>query len=799
MAENTRSKAMSSEKMEELFAKFAATVEAKMESLAERLAHLETSRFSPSQTQPEMPSFPAAGPSAAPHRLKLDVPRFDGSDATGWIFKITQFFEYHTTPDHERLTIASFYMEGQALAWFQWMHRNGQLSSWPAFLHALHSRFASTSYEDPTGLLFKLQQRTTVSTYLSDFETLANRIIGLPAPMALSCFISGLLPSIRREVQVMQPATMSQAVAYARLHEEKQNDVRRTFRPNPGVSSNSRHQPAPTPPSVSPLLPTPTRPNSSTVPFKRLTPEELAMRREKGLCFQCDEKYSRGHKCSSSLFLLIVEDNDEVPEPPEPQLTLPDIVPEPPPAQLSFNALSGHVVPETLRLQGYIRGQPVSILIDGGSTHNFVHHRVVMSVGLSTEESVPLRVTVGNGEELQCQHTCSNVEVTIQQHSFFIDFHVLSICGADLVLGVRWLKTLGPVLTDYTNLTMKFMIAGHLVELRGEHEQTLESISTSQLRRMLHTNGTSMMFHIQLEPCQTSQPDTTPLPSDIEELISKYSKLFQPVKGLPPSRETDHAINIIPGASPVNVKPYRYPHYQKKEIEEQISLMLDKGFIRTSTSSFSSPVLLVKKKDGSWRFCVDYRALNAITIRDRFPIPTIDELLDELGEAQWFSKLDLMHGYHQILMKADDVYKTAFRTHQGHYEFRVMPFGLCNAPSTFQATMNQLFRPCLRRFIIVFFDDVLVYSKTMADHVKHLETAFKLLLSEQYSLKQSKCAFAQSQLEYLGHIVSGNGVEPVPEKLQAIREWPLPRSVKALRSTTKNILFYDAHSTSVIQ
>ena len=120
---------------------------------------------------------------------------------------------------------------------------------------------------------------------LLDFETLANRIIGLPAPMALSCFISGLLPSIRREVQVMQPATMSQAVAYARLHEEKQNDVRRTFRPTTGASSNSCHQPAPTPPSVSPLLPTPTRPNSSTVPFKRLTPEELAMRREKGLCF----------------------------------------------------------------------------------------------------------------------------------------------------------------------------------------------------------------------------------------------------------------------------------------------------------------------------------------------------------------------------------------------------------------------------------------------------------------------------------------------------------------------------------
>ena len=212
---------------------------------------------------------------------------------------------------------------------------------------------------------------------------------------------------------------------------------------------------------------------------------------------------------------------------------------------------------------------------------------------------------------------------------------------------------------------------------------------------------------------------------------------------LPPSRATDHAINILPEATPINVRPYRYPHYQKKEIEDQISSMLDKGFIRTNASPFSSPVLLVKKKDGSWRFCVDYRALNAITVRDRFPIPTIDELLDELGGAQWFSKLDLMQGYHQILMKEEDINKTAFRTHQGHYEFRVMPFGLCNAPSTFQVTMNQLFQPFLCKFIIVFFDDVLVYSKTMTDHLVHLENTFQLLISGKFSLKRTKCTFSQ--------------------------------------------------------
>lgn len=138
-------------------------------------------------------------------------------------------------------------------------------------------------------------------------------------------------------------------------------------------------------------------------------------------------------------------------------------------------------------------------------------------------------------------------------------------------------------------------------------------------------------------------------------------------------------------------------------------------------------MLLVKKHDGTWWFCVDYRALNAIIVRDRFPIPTIDELLDELGGAHCFSKLDLLQGYHQIRMHSDDVAEMAFRTHHGHYEFKVMPFGLCNTPSSFQATMNNIFRPYLRHFIIVFFDDILIYSTCFEDHLLHFELTFQVL------------------------------------------------------------------------
>ncbi|PNX59598.1 retrotransposon-related protein, partial [Trifolium pratense] len=160
----------------------------------------------------------------------------------------------------------------------------------------------------------------------------------------------------------------------------------------------------------------------------------------------------------------------------------------------------------------------------------------------------------------------------------------------------------------------------------------------------------------------------------IQSLLQRFSTLFNEPTHLPPPRFTDHQIPLLPNASPVNVRPYRYPHAQKLEIESQIRKLIGNGWIKPSNSPYSSPVLLLKKKDGTWRMCVDYRALNAITIKDRFPLPTVDELLDELGSARVFSKLDLTSGFHQIQLQPQDSHKTAFRTHDGHYEYRVMPF-----------------------------------------------------------------------------------------------------------------------------
>ncbi|KAD4981913.1 hypothetical protein E3N88_18584 [Mikania micrantha] len=216
------------------------------------------------------------------------------------------------------------------------------------------------------------------------------------------------------------------------------------------------------------------------------------------------------------------------------------------------------------------------------------------------------------------------------------------------------------------------------------------------------------------------------------------------------------------------------------EIENQVEQLLSPGFIPPSHSPFSSPVLLAKKKDQSWRMCVDYRALNKLTVPEKYPIPSIDELLDELYGATVFSKLDLRSGYYQILMNSMDIEKTAFRTHSRHYEFKVMPFDLTNAPSTFQAAMNDMFRPFLRRFILIFFDDILIYSQTMEQHVVHLEEALKLLYDNRFFANMTKCCFGQLEVGFLGHIINSKGVQVDEDKIKSIQSWPIPSTVKEI-------------------
>ncbi|KAJ8767406.1 hypothetical protein K2173_017450 [Erythroxylum novogranatense] len=404
-------------------------------------------------------------------------------------------------------------------------------------------------------------------------------------------------------------------------------------------------------------------------------------------------KFIPGHRCSKPQLLLLdggfdfEEDDDEI----EPEISL--------------HALTGWSSAGTMRLAIQIKSLELLCLIDSGSTHNFINEKVAGTLKLSVEATRPFNVKVANGDPLQCSGKFRNTPTLLQDIPFSITFYSLPLMGLDVVLGVQWLRQLGTIQCNWNRLTMDFMWKGQPRNLQGIQEQQIKSSSLKAMAKELQHSGS--LFAICVDSSSTILPEG--IHPEMRSLLDQI-----------PNRVINHRINLQERTNPVNVQPYRYAYFQKAEIEKQVQDMLNSGLIRASTSPFSSPALLVKKKDGSWRFCTDYRALNAVTIRDRFPFPMVEDMLDELYGAAYFTKLDFIAGFHQVRVHPADIHKTAFRTHNGHYEYLVMPFGLCNAPSTFQALMNTIFRPYLRKFVLVFFDDVLIYSPNWNMHLQHV-------------------------------------------------------------------------------
>lgn len=332
----------------------------------------------------------------------------------------------------------------------------------------------------------------------------------------------------------------------------------------------------------------------------------MQLRRDKGLCYYCDEKFSFKHKCPNKHLLLLQVDD----EPPlEPEIDPPD---EPPPIEdvtqslhhISLNAMAGASGVGVIRFIRHVADLTIQILVDGGRSDNFLQPHVAHFLHLPVEPAPPFNVLVGNGQTMEHEGRVQNFAVTIQGHLIQVPVFLLSISNADLVLGSTWLATLGPHIVDYDFLCLKFYYQDQFITLRGDKPTQPLPSHFHHLRRMNNTKSIDEFFALQVLPHDNSQDPPIAFPLDMEpelkQLLMRYYDVFQKPIELPPPREQNHSIPLLQGSDPVKVRPYRYPHSQKEQIEKMVQEMLEQGLIQPSNNPFSSPIILVKKKDRTW-------------------------------------------------------------------------------------------------------------------------------------------------------------------------------------------------------
>ena len=418
------------------------------------------------------------------------------------------------------------------------------------------------------------------------------------------------------------------------------------------------------------------------------------------------------------------------------------------------------------------------VLFDSGATHSFISPMFAVRLGLGRKPlCVPLEIATPMGDKVIVEYKYDISDMSICGRPLSAELIELPVLEFDIILGMDWL-TDHRALIDCALKRVKFKPDGQEKFIfQGETNRHVSGlISTVQAERLLKKGCIAYL---------ASVVDTAGVPSEIEQIpvVRDFTDVFpDDLPGLPPEREIEFEIEVYPGTDPISIPPYRMAPPELKELKKQLQELCDKRFIRPSSSPWGAPVLFVKKKDGTLRMCIDYRQLNKVTVKNRYPLPRIDDLFDQLQGASYFSKIDLRSGYHQLRIKGEHVAKTAFRTRYGHYEFLVLPFGLTNAPAAFMDMMNRIFRPFLDKFIIVFIDDILVYSRSREEHEEHLRITLQLLRDHQLYAKFSKCEFWLTEVIFLGHVVSGEGIKVDPQKVEAVANWPRPTTVTEIRS-----------------
>ncbi|GJV07555.1 putative reverse transcriptase domain-containing protein [Tanacetum coccineum] len=400
----------------------------------------------------------------------------------------------------------------------------------------------------------------------------------------------------------------------------------------------------------------------------------------------------------------------------------------------------------------------VTILFDSGADFSFISTEFAPLLNVRPSIVNPgYVIEVADGKKVEVDRIIRDCKLELGGSLFSINLIPLGHGSFDVIVGMDWLSQHKAVIICHEKVVEIPVEDGRILRVHGERAVGI----TKALK---------------------SAKEDEPKLNDIS-VVREFEDVFpEDLSGLPPQRQVEFRIDLVPGATPIAKSPYRLAPSEMQELSGQLQELQDKGFIRPSHSPWGAPVLFVKKKDGSLRMCIDYRELNKLTVKNRYPLPRIDDLFDQLQGSRFFSKIDLRSGYHQLRVHEDDIPKTAFRTRYGHFEFTVMPFGLTNAPAIFMDLMNRVCKPYLDKFVIVFIDDILIYSKTKEDHEVHLGLVLELLRKEKLYAKFSKCEFWLQEVHFLGHVVNQNGIHVDPSKIEAVKNWKTPTTPSEIRS-----------------
>ena len=753
--------------------------------------------------------------------FRVDIPEFEGKldpdEFLDWLQTVERVFDFKDIPDEKKVKLVALKLRRYASTWWANMvakrakEGKRKIRSWRKMKGLLKEKFLPSHYlqENYSKLHHLKQGSMNVEEYTREFERLLIKCdLKENEEQTLVRYLGGLDERVAHVVELHPYHTLDELSTLARKVEiqkkgrSKPEPTKPPFRPYPSQRPTTVN---PKPNSSNPKPPSPPTPKSA--PQNRPNPAPNSFKR----CFRCQGLGHIASECPNKRVVTLVEyqahiDEEEREEETELSLSesIEEVVEGPDEGELLVirRALSGLSSQEGLEQREAIfhtrctvGGKVCSLIIDGGSCANVAAQSMVdkLKVIVSPHPKPYTIQWLNQSKGLQITQRCLLSLSIGKTYKDEIWCDVVPMDACHVLLGRPWLFDRSVIhdgrMNTYTFTKDHKKITLTPIQVPSKETPSKDVFLTTLLKTQMHEFESYkewiLLGQEPAKPTAHSHPLLKPL---LQEFSHVFPQEIPP--GLPPKRSIQHKIDLIPGSTLPNKPAYRMSPQETQEIQRQVDDLLSKGMIRESLSPCAVPALLVPKKDGSMRMCVDSRAVNKITIKYRYPIPRLEDLLDELYGATIFSKIDLRSGYYQIRIYEGDEWKTAFKTKGGLYEWLVMPFGLTNAPSTFMRLMNEVLRPVIGRFVVVYFDDILVYSRCEEEHATHLREVLRILAQEKLYGNLEKCHFFTPQVIFLGYVVSAQGIHVDEAKVKAIREWPTPVSMQQVRSFHGLASFY---------